>query len=124
MVANASKTALVVFRRIDPQREPFRINLSGETIKETTDEKLLGIYIQSDLKWEKQIDRVISEANYAISLLMRLRDHLDKKELRMIADGLVMSKIRYWACRSMPQSHSFFGKSIRKPLGPIQTTAR
>ena len=36
-----------------------------------------------------------SEVNYATSILRRLSDHLGRKELKTIADGLVMSKIRY-----------------------------
>ena len=43
----------------------------------------------------KQTEKVISEINYAMSVLSRLRDHLGKKELRTIAYGLIMSKIRY-----------------------------
>jgi len=95
LVANPSKSALIVFRQKCLQREPFRIRLSGEEVEETTDEKLLGIFIQSDLKWGRQIDKVTSECNYAMSILRRLKEHLAKKELRTIADGLVMSKLRY-----------------------------
>jgi len=93
LVANASKTALVVFQKNN--QEPFKINLLDEIIEETEQEKLLGIYVQSDLKWTRQCEKVTSEINYAISVLSRLRDHLDRKEFRMIADGLVMSKLRY-----------------------------
>jgi len=94
MVANASKTAMVVFRQ-PSDRAQFQIKLRGEAITETSGEKLLGVQIQSDLKWTKQTDKVVSEVNYALSVLSRLKDHLRQKELRLIADGLVQSKIRY-----------------------------
>jgi len=93
LVANPSKTALVVFR--PKAQDLFRIKLSGEVIEETSSEKLLGVYVQNDLKWTKQIEKLTSEVNYAVSVLARLKDHLGKKELGIIADGLVMSKIRY-----------------------------
>ena len=59
------------------------------------EEKLLGIYIKSDLKWSKQIDKVVNDTNYVLSKLKRLRQHLGKKELKILADGLFMSKLRY-----------------------------
>ena len=93
LVANASKTALVVFG--SKSHEPFKITLSNEAIIEMEEEKLLGITVQSDLKFTRQFDRVTTEANYALSTLKRLRQHLGNKELRTIADGLVMSKLRY-----------------------------
>jgi len=93
LVANPSKTALVVFR--PKAQDSFRIKLSGEVIEETSSEKLLGVYVQNDLKWTKQIEKLTSEVNYAVSVLARLKVHLGKKELGIIADGLVMSKIRY-----------------------------
>jgi len=94
LVANASKTAMIVFRpRVPPNL--FEIKLSGETIVETTEEKLLGVHVQHDLKWKKHVEKLTSEVNYALSVLRRLSDQLGKKELKTIADGLVMSKIRY-----------------------------
>jgi len=73
--------------------ETVKISLLGEEITETTEEKLLGIYVQNDLKWSKQVDKVTSEVSYSVSVLKRLADQLGKKELLMIADGLVMSKL-------------------------------
>ena len=47
-----------------------------------------------------------SSINYALSTLKRLVNHLGHKELKTIADGLIMSKIRY----ALPV---FAGESIR-----------
>ena len=94
LVANASKTAMLVFQP-GRQHSSFQVELSGELITETKDEKSLGIHIQNDLKWSKQVAKVTSEVTYALSVLKRLRDVIGLKELRTIADGLVMSKLRY-----------------------------
>ena len=59
--------------------------------------KLLGVWISKDLKFSKHIDEVKKDLNYSISILWRLRKVLNGRILRTIADGLVMSKIRYCA---------------------------
>ena len=44
---------------------------------------------------DKQVEKVISETSYALSVLRRLAGELGRKEMRTIADGLVNSKLRY-----------------------------
>ena len=54
MVANASKTAMLIFRQRGSTM-PFRITLAGEEIVEAEEEKLLGVWIRNDLKWTTHI---------------------------------------------------------------------
>ena len=115
MIANASKTALVVFRS-GSQLAPFQITLSGEVIVETEDEKVLGVIVQRDSKWTNQCNKVTAEVNYATSVLRRLRHHLGCKELRTVADGIAMSKIRY--CLPV-----YAGESIRLSETDPQSSA-
>ena len=91
MVANAAKTAMIVFRS-GSRKDPVTIELSGERITESSHEKLLGIFIQSDLKWNKQVDKMTSDVHYALSILRRLVHHLGQKELKKV-------KLRYVSCR-------------------------
>ena len=114
LVANASKTALIVFRTKN-QGELFSIELQGEIITEADEEKLLGVHVQGDLKWTKHIDKVTSDLNYGLSVLQRLRHHLGKKELTIVADGLVMAKVRY----CLP---AFAAEAIRLQTSDPQST--
>jgi len=95
MVVNPSKTEMLIFRPHQHNITDEQITLGNEIIKESDKAKLLGLWITRDLKWKMQIKSLTSELNYSISVLWRLRKILGNRELKMIADGLVMAKIRY-----------------------------
>ena len=97
MVTNPAKTAMLIFRPTSTKAKGARvqITLAGETINESESEKLLGVCITEDLKWNSQIEKLISEMNYGVSVLWRLRRVLGNREMKLIADGLITSKIRY-----------------------------
>jgi len=97
MVTNPGKTAMLVFRPTSSNNiaDRVRICLSGEAIDESDAEKALGVWITSDLKWKCQTEKLINELNYGVSVLWRLRKMLGNKEMKMIAEGLIMSRIRY-----------------------------
>ena len=84
----ATKNSAIIADRV-------RICLSGEAIDESDAEKALGVWITSDLKWKCQTEKLINELNYGVSVLWRLRKMLGNKEMKMIAEGLIMSRIRY-----------------------------
>jgi len=46
---------------------------------------------------KKQIETLISDTNYSLSVLRRLKKLMSSHELRMLAEGLIMSKLRYCA---------------------------
>ena len=60
MIANADKTGLLILRPSTSKAhaEPISIQLCGSEIRESQDEKLLGVCIQNDIKWNKQINKV------------------------------------------------------------------
>ena len=47
--------------------------LSGETLETVDNMKLLGLYIQKNLKWDKQVDNMIKKASRRFYLLYMLR---------------------------------------------------
>jgi len=74
---------------------PFSIDLGGETIVESPSEKILGVTVSNDLKWTDHVSKVQSECNYHLQVLRRLRPVLSNPQLRTIAEGIVMSRLRY-----------------------------
>jgi len=46
---------------------------------------------------KKQIETLISDTNYSLSVLRRLKKLMSSRELRKLAEGLIMSKLRYCA---------------------------
>jgi len=47
------------------------------------------------LKWSTHIQKLTGELNFALAILRRLKSQLGFKELRTIAEGIFMSRIRY-----------------------------
>jgi len=98
MVANPSKTGLVVFRpskTLHEGADTVQIDLDGVKIIEVNETTLLGVKISNDLNWKAHINYINSKINYTTSVLWRLRKVLGSGELRLLADGLFMSRIRY-----------------------------
>jgi len=96
MVANPSKTGLLVFRpSIRAEDTPLKCRLSDQEIAESSEERILGVVVSNDLKWTSHVRKVKSECNYYLSVLRRLQRVLGYTQLKMIADGVVMSRLRY-----------------------------
>jgi len=96
LVANKNKTKLLFF---DPNRsendQAREIEIGHNVIVETACEKLLGLYISNDLRWVDHIEHLKSSLRYRTSVLRRLSHTLPEEHLKQLADGLVLSKIRY-----------------------------
>jgi len=97
MDANPGKTGLLVLRPMgsNVQKSKVEIRLGDATVHESDVEKLLGVQIQSNLKWNEQTKKVKAELQYALSVLQRLQPTLGKKDLKTIANGIFMSRLRY-----------------------------
>ena len=97
MVTNPSKTGFLVIRPGKTQQNSASIKIANECISEIQEAKILGLWVTNDLKWKKQIETLISDTNYSLSVLRRLKKLMSSRELRMLAEGLIMSKLRYCA---------------------------
>ena len=78
--------------------ENEEIRIGGDIIGCSKSEKLLGIEVASDLTWTKHLENTHGELLKRLGLIRRLRYKLPSSCLKLIADGLFQSKIRYGAC--------------------------
>jgi hypothetical protein len=60
---NTEKTVLMGINKTGNKREGRNINIAGKTIKWVDDYKFLGVWINKELKWEKQLKEVGSKLN-------------------------------------------------------------
>ena len=78
----------------------------GEIIKETTDEKLLGMVISNDLTWKtylhgnnkagnEKIVGLLSKLSQRVGILSRLRRVMNNSQFRNVSEGLFSSKLIY-----------------------------
>ncbi len=56
---------------------------------------LLGVTINEKLSWNNHIDETIKAVNGRVSLIKRLKEVMNKEDLKTIGECLVNSKIRY-----------------------------
>ena len=100
---NDDKTHLMVmctsqFRRRNPIL-PVEIRTPTEVISVTKSEKLLGAMVHQDLKWTDHIlngeDALVKELNKRLGALKKVCRVASFKNRKMIANGLIMSKLSY-----------------------------
>jgi len=94
LIANAEKSDLLIFR---PSKETIDISiqLNGTEIQESKVSRILGVQVSRNLKWKTHREKLAKDVNYRIGKLARLSRNLGTRELKMIAHGLVNSKLRY-----------------------------
>jgi hypothetical protein len=100
LVANASKTALIImnnglYKIKDESKVPITIRIGNYTVIQEPNTKLLGVILDEDQKWNTQISKLISSLNSRLYLVKRLSNYISKDRLKKIADSLYMSKLRY-----------------------------
>ena len=66
-VNNASKAALIYNSK--GKRSEISVDIGGEMLSSTYTEKLLGLHINADLKWNTHIDEISSELRKRIGIL-------------------------------------------------------
>jgi len=96
LVANASKTSLLVFR--SPRSVDARdhsLNIGGASVYESDSITLLGVTVSADLSWTAQYDAIKSSLRSTNGLLSRLSNFMPNRFLIPLIHGLQLSKVRY-----------------------------
>ena len=95
LVANATKTTLIVCQSSRDKNMSYRMNVCGSIVKESSNVTLLGVKMSSDMTWDEQQDSVISSLRSTNGLLSRLSVFIPNRCLTPLVHGLLLSKIRY-----------------------------
>ena len=89
------QTGLLVFRPVSQQKGMVSLNVGETVVRETEEEKLLGLVIDNKLKWNSHILQLQNQLNQRTAVLRRLKQWLPRDCLSLVAQGLVFSKMRY-----------------------------
>ena len=97
---NADKTHQLTVgtsSRLRVQDSSVKVNMDGITLTENPDrnELLLGCYIESNLKWHKQIDYLMGKLQIRLGALRKLGNRLPFKLRNRIAEGIFTSVLTY-----------------------------
>ena len=101
LVINPDKTNLLVIGKKNSQgrRNEVSLCIGNSVIKPSATGKLLGAVISQDLKWNQHIQNnqgsLMAQITSRINGLKRIARNSSFKTRRMVADGIVMSKLVY-----------------------------
>ena len=68
--------------------------MPNNKIKETESEKLLGVWVQNDLKWSTHLEKLESKLLSSLYNLRKIEQIIPRSLLKLVADGLFISYIR------------------------------
>ena len=97
LVANADKTSFLMLN-CKKTEEALKIRIGGDWVERETSAKLLGITFDDSQQWKSHIygkGGLLSSLNSRLYIIRRLKNHLSKKAVLKLVDGLFTSKIRY-----------------------------
>ncbi len=93
---NTAKTNYCLIRSSSNKcaNETHKIKM-GDILNQSDDTKYLGVVLDTQLSWEKQINKIRSEIIKYTSMFSKLRYYVPKACLTTLYDALVLSKIAY-----------------------------
>ena len=120
MVLNPRKTSAIIFNRSTDKQFAVELTVKGEKIQTVSETKLLGTIITSDLKWDKNTEKLIKESNQRLRLLHRCAKFTDRtQDLLQVYKTFVRSKLEY-GCVVW---HSSLSEKNKKDLERVQKCA-
>ena len=92
--ANDDKTGIVIVKK-KKSDETLTLKIGNEKVEETKNERLLGIMVDQNLKWDCHIKNLVRKLNFRLFTLRRLNEKLPKYLLKKVAEAIFISHIRY-----------------------------
>jgi len=124
MICNKSKTEAVAFG----VAENVELSTGDDTITTKSNMKVLGIWVDKDLKWTEQVDKTINKCRSLGFCLRYLKKSLSKNEMRTIFLSHFVSKLAYGSSiwfnainfKSKQRLRSLYYKQIRTIIGDFE----
>ena len=92
MKLNEEKCHLLVFGEKDTE---ISINVGPSVIKESKEEKLLGVVIDQKLNFKQHLNTVCRKASQKLHALARASTYMPKEKTRMVMRAFIMSQFSY-----------------------------
>ena len=96
IAVNVTKTETILFR--DPHKKfeyNVKLKLQGKLLKFTNQTKYLGVYIDENLNWKYQIDKLAMKLRQANGVLSKLRHFVVRETLIQIYYAIFQSHLNY-----------------------------
>ena len=92
MKMNEDKSHLLVFGN---KYDEVTVNISGSLIKESEEEKLLGVTLDKTLNFQTHVNNLCKKASQKLHALARVSRYMDKPQLELTMTSFVMSHFSY-----------------------------
>lgn len=92
---NPSKTELLFVKPKQKRCDPLKIKFGDAEIEPSPHAKILGVYIDSALSWEKQISQVTRRCFYVLVGLSKLRHRIPLETKKLLIQALVFPHVHY-----------------------------
>ena len=114
MKVNTDKCHLIVTK----SDANITINLGEEIITNTSEEKLLGILIDNNLKFDKHPNNLCTKANQKLHALSRISEYMSTSKLRLVMKAFINSQFGY-----CPLVWMFHSREINNRINSIHERA-
>ena len=95
LIVNKTKTEILLM--MNKESESIMIDLDGEKVKSKSNMKVLGIWFDSKLSWDKQVEEVILKMKKAGSGLRILAKYIPQDKMLQLATAFAYSRFFYGA---------------------------
>ena len=92
--ANDDKTHVLVSKS-GKNNHALTFNIGQASVKESSDEKLLGIWVSNDLQWSKHLEKLQNKLLVSLYTLRQMEQVVPRSLLKNVAEGIFMSSLRY-----------------------------
>ena len=120
MVLNEKKTKNIIFNFSKERQFTTDIKLKNETLEVVNETKLLGVYITTDLRWNRNTEYLVKDANKRMRVLhTALKFTRNSRDLLIIYKSFIRSKLD----QSAAVWHSSLSKNNENDLERVQRSA-
>ena len=119
-VLNEKKTKSMIFNNSRKHQFTSDLKLKGESLNIVNEAKLLGLIITNDLKWNRNTEKIVKDANLKMRMLHIASKFIkNKQDLIQIYKTFIRSKLEY----SCTVWHSSLTKTNESDIEMVQKAA-
>ena len=118
LLLNPDKCKLIVFKGNKKFDFDFNLKLGNFILKEVSEVKLLGIFIDNKLSYTKHIDSLCRKVSPKIKALRRIFPYISREQCKLISSSFVSSELAY-----CPLVWSFASKTSLNRIQTLQNRA-
>ena len=116
MKLNADKCHLLVIgKRCD---DPVAVKIGSAEIVNSSEEKLLGVHIDSKLSFDHHVSKLCQRASNKLYALARISPYMDHNKLRILMRAFITSQFQY-----CPLVWMFHNRQLNQEINKIQERA-